>query len=42
MIFLFSCDRRAYAAWKPESKKIVVYQSPLKDWPDKANAELRR
>jgi hypothetical protein len=42
MIFLSSRDRRAYAAWKPEGRKIVVYPAPVKDWPDKAKVELRR
>lgn len=42
MIFLSSRDRRAYAAWKPEGRKIVVYPAPVKDWPDKAKMELLR
>ncbi len=42
LIFLSGRDRRAYAAWKPEGGKIVVYPSPVKDWPEKAKAELRQ
>jgi hypothetical protein len=41
MIFLSSPDRQVYAAWKPEGRKIVVYPSPVKNWPEKAKAELR-
>lgn len=42
IIFLSGRDQRAYAAWKPEGGKIIVYPSPVKDWPEKAKAELRQ
>jgi hypothetical protein len=41
LLFLSAHDRRVFAAWKPEGQKIVVYPSPVKDWPDKAKNELR-
>lgn len=41
ILFLSSSDRKAYVAWKPAGKKIVVYPSPVKTWPEKAKAELR-
>lgn len=41
LIFLSSSDRRVYAAWKPDGGKIAVFPSPVKDWPEKARAELK-
>ncbi|MGX5721729.1 hypothetical protein [Shinella zoogloeoides] len=41
LIFLSSGERRAYAAWKPDGGKIAVFPAPVKDWPEKARAELR-
>ncbi|NLS00126.1 hypothetical protein HGP17_25145 [Rhizobium sp. P38BS-XIX] len=41
MIFLSSHDRRVYAAWKPDGKKIAVFPSPVKEWPDRVKTELK-
>lgn len=41
LIFLSSSERRVYVAWKPVDGKIAVFPSPVKDWPEKAKAELR-
>ncbi|MFN7090294.1 MAG: hypothetical protein ACK4P4_07065 [Allorhizobium sp.] len=41
LIFLSGREQRAYAAWKPEGGKIIVYPAPVKDWPEKAKVELR-
>lgn len=41
MIFLSPSLKRAFAAWKPEGGKIIVYPSPVKDWPEKARLELK-
>lgn len=41
ILFLSAREKRVYAAWKPEGRKIVVV--PLvKEWPEKAKAELRQ
>jgi len=40
LLFLSAKDRRAYAAWKPHQKKIIVHP-PVKQWPEKAKQELR-
>lgn len=39
MVFVSARERRIYAAWKPDQKKIEV-RPPLHDWPEKARAEL--
>lgn len=41
LIFLSSNDRRVYVAWKPLGARIAVFPAPVKDWPEKAKAELR-
>jgi hypothetical protein len=40
LLFLSAKNRRAYAAWKPYEKKIVVHP-PIKEWPENAKQELR-
>lgn len=42
LLFLSAHDRKVYAAWKPEGEKIAVFPSPVKLWPEKAKAELRK
>lgn len=40
LLFLSAHDRQAFAAWKPDGGKIVVFP-PVKQWPEKAKSELR-